>query len=247
MPGKKAKINIGFKVTSKQRIKQGVGELNKQINDRLATLYEQVFGSSTRFEDWKKGKSRATKNKLQGRLFTDFNQGSAFSKKIKEMYVDGWKNKYDKIRRDYQAADPGYPENDWGKWKRKNKRRARTPHYKQRQVRYTTWGLTSGYLRESIEKGFASGGNKHLKVGNLLLQGGFSVDWDSYPKRSDGKVHYREFVEHLIRLGVLKDEDDFLEFLPGDWQAIANYMLFLIQNGFADNVDDILDSVAVKV
>ena len=245
-----AEIQLELKLTSGLTgLERGLRRLNKELDSKLRDLYTKTFGTSTSYDDWKKGKINTTKSKLknESRLATSFSQSSSIGKQLTKMYVDAWKNKYDKIRQDYKSADSGYRDKQWSKWKSRGKGKYRTPHYPNRQVRYSTWGLTSGYLRQSIERGFQSGGNRHLKLGNLLVQGGFELDWDSYPKRSDGRVHYREFVDHLVRLGVLADGEEFINFLPSDWQRIANYMFYLIENNFVDNIDDILDTISIKI
>lgn len=227
---------------SKQKIKKKLNEFVEDANEEVNKLYQSVFGSSSKFTDWK---GRGIKSQFSRQLKKDFNPGALNTVRLKNLYAKAWKNKYDAIRAAYKSADPGYTEREWYKWKKRGKRKYRTPHYPARKIYYTTWGLASGYLRDSIETAFKRQGEE-VTYGNLFLQAGFEVDWSQYPQ-SKGKAHYEHFIDHLIQLGVVSSEADFFDFMNNDWRKIANVMSDIVRDNFVENVDEVVEQIRKEV
>lgn len=245
----KNKIKFKIKVvprTSERDLETSFEELNDNIRKQLEILYRKTFGKETSLQDWVGGNRSAVSKKLSNARSTRVKQNPLSLDKLLQAYSSAWKNKYKKIIADYKAADSGYKERKWHKWKKDNLRKKAPVHRPGTKVRFTTWGLTTGYLRESIDRGFNQGGNQNLEVSNLLLQGGFSVNWENYQQTKGGEAHYVLFIKHLISIGVLDSQDDFLDFAESDWKKIASFMFFFVKNNFVDQFQEAL-SEAVSI
>lgn len=245
---KSASVRISYKPQFKagpQKIKSALEELDSDTTKYLNKLFQDVFGPGERFSDWEGSKAKAQNEKLQKFLQTGYTSNSKSAKRLRMLYVDAWKKKYKKIRDAYASADSGYTDREWHEWKKRGRRKYRTPHYPARQVEYTTWALTSGYLRDSIASAFRSP-QSEVFVGNLLLQGGYQVNWEYYPQ-SNGQAHYQWFIELLIDKGVVSSEEDFINFLPSDWRKIANQMAKIAQQEFVGEMQGAIDKVDVEV
>lgn len=229
---------------SESKIRDAFEKLDDQTKNYLNKLFKDAFKTDKKFSDWEGSKANSQNRKLRSFLLRDFSSSSSDVKKLRKLYVNAWKKKYTRIRKNYASADPDYKSREWYQWKRRGRRKYRTPHYPARQVEYTTWGLTSGYLRDSITSAFSSDENE-VVVGNLLLQGGFRVNWDYYPQ-SGGQAHYLWFVELLIKKGVLSSEEDFINFMPTDWRKIASAMKKIAQKKFVNNMQKAVDQVDVE-
>lgn len=242
---KSYKISYDMKAAEKN-VNEVLKRIDERVYGRLEALYQRVFGSQTTLEDWGVGARvnipRSTlRDRLKKEPFTKFGDGLSSDKKLLEAYSVAWKNKYAQIIKDYQSADPEYPEKRWAKWKKNGLRKRYPSHKPDSKVRYVGWGLTTGYLRDSILRGFKSGGNRILQVPNILLQGGYSINFSEFEQSGNGRSHYEEFIELMVKRGVLNSEDDFLEFADNDWRRIASVTFALVKNNFVDEIAGLFD------
>lgn len=245
--------NKGLKarvITKKQarEISGQLAKMNKEILSRLNAEYQKLFGTETSFQDWARSKFQTESRLRSGQ--TSFNDTS-YNRKLKDLYVKAWKNKYALMRSQYQALSPGYQKGDWYKRKKRLKDRGEPAPGRSggpgSKIKYTTQALMTGYLRESIEKGFRSGGNEHLKVYNLLLQGGFELDLDSFPTTGGGGSYPSYFVSFMIANGILEDEQDFVDLLPSDWDKIANLIVHIVDEGWGEGFEQVIESYNMRI
>lgn len=221
--------------------------LSEKIQGDIEKQYTKTFGTETSFSDWEGGKAAQTRRRLEQSLSTKYSKTRSLARNLKTAYVKAWRNKYKEIISKYRSKDPGYFDRDWYKYKKDGKGRLRPNHNPRSTIKFTSHALATGFLRDSIERSFRSGGGKYLNMPNLLLQSGAEVKFDKYDKDSTGVAHYQRFVEHLVKLGVLQDPSDFTTFLDDDVRDIATKMRQLIEANFADGVAGVLESLNEEI
>lgn len=240
-------INLKFAFQKKTRdIQKKIASKMDQVLDQLNNSFQKVFGKETSLKDWRDN-PRQTERRLREDIVTDIsNLKPTQANRLKYLYKKAWQKRYSQIISDYKAASPNYNQGAWRKYKQKGLRRLRPAHWVNRKIYYTTHGLTTGYLRDSITSGFQAGGNKHLNVANLLLQGGFALDLSSYRSgSSDKKDHYTEFINQLVKAGVLSQPEDFMRFEARDWQRIGSYIKSVIGQEFVTDFKKIVENIKV--
>ena len=226
-------------------LEKGLDRLNNKIIKALNKSYKKTFGKQTDIQDWIGAKSKSTRERLRRGLSTTYESNPA-NEKLKALYVKAWKAKYRKIISDYRSASPDYKSKSWYAYKKRNKGKAR-PAHANRQIKFVGWGLTTGFFRDSITKSFERGGSEYLKIGSLMLQGGFELNFDSYQKDSSGNSRYLMFVNLLQRSGAIEDQDSLFDFLPSDVNRIASQMRLTIETGFNEDAQTFLRQIREKI
>jgi len=225
-------------------VKKTVKGLEAKFTKRLNDYFRRNFGMSDFYKRWKADGFQATKEELSTKFVSSLSTNTKYQRPLLNLYAKAWKNKYQDTINKYRKADPQYtakPYRAHYAMKRKAvKGDAKMSRGSGRRIKYTTWGLASGYLRDSIFRGFKGGmsGSGPVKVSSLAVQGAYSVNWDYFPVAANdnkaGLPYAVRFMNHLINLEVIDNYEDFIDFLPGDWDEISKYIMGLLSTDFTE-------------
>lgn len=103
-----------------------------------------------------------------------------------------------------------------------------------RKVKYQTPLLMTGHLRNSIATGFAAGGNKYLRLPNMLLFGAYRVDFKHFNPPWNYDASGYTYVQRLMQFleGKGMDQEEFFDFEPAMWNLISAKMMKIVQKDF---------------
>lgn len=189
-----------------------------------------------------KGKSQAAQRAALKTLSTKYSSGGTNTRVLAGLYRRAFENRYAKIINDYRSTVPDYFDKAHYAYKVRAKKNGGTSRASGDPIKFTGWALMSGFLRESIRSGLANGGNKYIDVPNLMLQGGYTVDWTQYLRDKSGRVRYFEFVQHLEALGIIQSPEDFIDFDDRDWDNIYDFMQELIENRLIPDIEKVFQA-----
>lgn len=223
-------------------------EYAKKVKTKLDKIYQDTFGNTNSFDDWKR--PSVAQSKIQRSSINEAAFGNRTVRaKMLTLYVNAWKRKYDKVRQEYKARDPGYKDREWYKRKVSGKGKYRPQHNRTKTVKYVEWGLATGHFRDTIVKQLRAGTGDAIDMQNILVTSGFSINYAAQSLVGGGvrQDHYYQYVQHLVDLGVLTDTLDMPTFLPRDQDQIAETLEELIQRGFIDQALRVLRNEAFIV
>lgn len=249
-PFKKTKFGYDIRVSlglgysrrkTKAEISRKIEGLEAKFTKRINDYFRRNFGQRDFYESWKKSSFEKTKKELSTQFISSLSTNTKHQKKLINLYAEAWKNKYEDTINKYRRADPGYtqkPYRSYYQLKKKLKKEGSHPRHSQETVKFTTWGLSTGDLRDSIYKGFKSGGKGGVvKVSSLAVQGAYRVNWDYFQTTEgdrSGLPYPVRFMNHLIDLDVIDNYEDFIDFLPSDWDLISDYIMMALKTDFTD-------------
>ena len=249
-------VNVPVKLTLEKAIKEKLRRMEKAINDGLDKSFKKTFNTNKRAKEYysRPSSNRSTlKQKASGKTPNE----------LRALYVEAW-------RRTYQVITESYAQSErWEKTKRSQIARGKSAPYglsasdfsrlsksKQKlglyegadpryRVKYSGTGLYTGFLRRSVEKGFANGGNKYLTMLGDDLVLGYQVNVDKFPFYND-KPYVERYLEFLKKK-TGKDAEELFSFSDSDKTKIANYMVKLMQTVFIPEFEEELSKLADKV
>src|SRR5699024_212585 len=154
------------------------------------------------------------------------------TQQIQSMYAEAWEKKYKSLQDAYRSAMGGKGQG-WIDWK-KSRSGEESPWVRKPILSSATWGLMTGYLRDSISDAFSSGKDKKfIKFDNLGLRGVWNVDlnesaWDL------AKTNYIEEItkKYVNDIQALGHERELTEISLKDLKEVGGEMLKTINTAF---------------
>jgi hypothetical protein len=233
--------------------------IQKEIKIELERSFQKVYGSD------KSLKAYYNTPTLQSTFARQRYSGKAKSE-LRQLYVKAWQNTYTRITQSYEQnpkwekrkryqkgasgfAPYGLTESDQKKEASATRGRERlgisrrTSRYR---VRYTGTGLYTGFLRESIAKGFARGGNEFISVSGDNNFAGYVINVEAFPK-SEGESYVSQYIDFLIEKGAFSSIEEIFSFTSGDQDKIAAFMVRTMENEFIPKFADQMADIASKV
>lgn len=172
---------------------------------------------------------------------------------LTRLYRTAWENKYKDISKTAEVVlnsmfAGSYEDRQWSRTKRRMRQKGMKAHYQppsvRKKIRYVGPGLATGYLRDLISKEFRGGGGEFVQFGNPAVEGAFSVDTEAiYNKIGDGYQFFIDLIGGQYARDGLSNEAAFFDFLPEDWNRIADQMAFLVEEGFLPEVQMLLEDL----
>jgi len=203
--------------------------LGKNIMKRLNDVYKREIEPGGNLNSYKTKGGRARLNQILK------NTGGRHTKKRRQELISAyqlaWKRAYQRNVKTAKSVGIG-SDPDYQRRKRRWKQRGRRVWG--RRVKYETPLLLTGHLRKSIATGFADGGNKYLRLPNMLLFGAYRVDFRYFDKPWNYDSSNFTYVERLMQFleGKGMDPEEFFDFEPEMWSLIASKMMKIIQKDF---------------
>lgn len=202
----------------------------------LRQAYTRWFGSRY-FNQWRSGRLRFGTRAAFNTSLDDLTQSSQRSA-FRAVFSKAWKNRYQDIIKLHKKAVPDYKQTKWYRWKVRGLNKYKAPHYPQRKVKYKTWSLTTGFLRDAVQRDIDSGNNEIFEISNPMLVAGVRLNFDAFP---DGVGdNYREFAEYLVKKGAISEINEFVQLRDDDWDEVRKLVLFYLRRGFIQDLEDTL-------
>lgn len=203
--------------------------LGKAIMKRLNDVYKREIEPGGNLYSY-----RTRNNAQRARDILKRTNGQHTRKRRQELisaYQLAWKRAYERNIRTARSLGLGRSE-PYQKFKAEGKAKGR--RIWGRRMKYVTPLLMTGNLRDRIASGFAVGGNKYLRLPNLLLFGAYRVDFQYFDPPWNYDDSSYTYVERLMQFLEMKgfDREEFFNFDEGKWSLIASKMLKIIEKDF---------------
>jgi len=176
-------------------------------------------------------------------------------------FVRAWRKRYQFYIQQYTAANPDWRTRRWYKWKKKAKKFGGKAAYNDKKIKYSTPALATGFLRQSIESAFRSGGTEYLSISNPMVSRWvttnkhFDLDYnyDGYKGRNSQDGYPIFFESRLKDIGVVEKKssknfkkDSIVSIEDDDWEEMAEIMIDMYKKMFESGaVEDVMEIFAI--